>query len=104
MDFADQSKGRRPPHQDPLAIVPPKKGLNLTQSSRKRVSQACHQCRARKDKCDGQRPSCSACTSRGKSCSYDPGMRKRGLPEGYVRDLESHTQILEAYTRDLEIA
>lgn len=73
-------------------------------SSRKRVSQACHRCRARKDKCDGRRPTCSACISRNQACSYDPGIRKRGLPEGYVRDLETYGHGLEEYVHDLEMA
>ncbi|KAL4901026.1 hypothetical protein BDW74DRAFT_87486 [Aspergillus multicolor] len=55
---------------------------------RKRVSRACDRCRAKKDKCDGLRPSCSACLASGQTCSYDPHAKKRGLPEGYVRGLE----------------
>ncbi|KFY20638.1 hypothetical protein V491_03554 [Pseudogymnoascus sp. VKM F-3775] len=56
---------------------------------RKRVAQACDRCRSRKDKCDGAKPACSACASRGHACSYDPAVKKRGLPEGYVRGLEN---------------
>ncbi|KAL4971848.1 fungal-specific transcription factor domain-containing protein [Aspergillus desertorum] len=55
---------------------------------RKRVSRACDRCRSKKDKCDGLRPSCSACVASGQTCSYDPHAKKRGLPEGYVRGLE----------------
>ncbi|KAJ5827816.1 hypothetical protein N7447_004579 [Penicillium robsamsonii] len=55
---------------------------------RKRVSRACDRCRTKKDKCDGIRPTCSACQVSGQSCSYDPHAKKRGLPEGYVRGLE----------------
>lgn len=55
---------------------------------RKRVSRACDRCRTKKDKCDGIRPTCSACQASGQTCSYDPNARKRGLPEGYVRGLE----------------
>ncbi|KAH8432523.1 putative C6 transcription factor [Aspergillus melleus] len=55
---------------------------------RKRVSRACDRCRSKKDKCDGIRPSCSACQASGQTCSYDPHAKKRGLPEGYVRGLE----------------
>ncbi|KFY11840.1 hypothetical protein V492_04240 [Pseudogymnoascus sp. VKM F-4246] len=56
---------------------------------RKRVAQACDRCRSRKDKCDGAKPACSACALRGHTCSYDPAVKKRGLPEGYVRGLEN---------------
>lgn len=75
---------------------------------RKRVSRACARCRSKKvsrpgasglslranpshlhqDKCDGIRPTCSACQASGQTCSYDPHAKKRGLPEGYVRGLE----------------
>ncbi|KAJ5489548.1 hypothetical protein N7539_004438 [Penicillium diatomitis] len=55
---------------------------------RKRVSRACDRCRSKKDKCDGLRPTCSACQASGQPCSYDPHAKKRGLPEGYVRGLE----------------
>ncbi|ESZ92488.1 hypothetical protein SBOR_7151 [Sclerotinia borealis F-4128] len=58
------------------------------QSTRKRVSQACDKCRSRKDKCDGKRPSCSTCLTHGRTCSYDANVKKRGLPEGYVRGIE----------------
>ena len=55
---------------------------------RTRVSRACDRCRLKKDKCDGQKPSCSTCITLGEICTYDPSTRKRGLPEGYVRGLE----------------
>ena len=34
------------------------------------------------------RPACSTCTTNGRACSYDANVKKRGLPEGYVRGLE----------------
>jgi hypothetical protein len=58
------------------------------QGPRKRVSQACDRCRSRKDKCDGKKPTCSTCLTNGRECSYDANVKKRGLPEGYVRGLE----------------
>ena len=61
---------------------------NEASKTRKRVSRACDRCRTKKDKCDGQRPSCSACVAAGLACLYDPSTKKRGLPEGYVRGLE----------------
>jgi len=66
-------------------ISTPKKSK---QGPRKRVSQACDRCRSRKDKCDGKRPRCSTCTTNGRECSYDANVKKRGLPEGYVRGME----------------
>ncbi|KAL1965303.1 hypothetical protein VTN77DRAFT_5905 [Rasamsonia byssochlamydoides] len=63
-------------------------GLDPKAPRRKRVSRACDRCRSKKDKCDGIRPTCSACQASGQTCSYDPNAKKRGLPEGYVRGLE----------------
>ncbi|KAM5356457.1 hypothetical protein ACJ41O_003103 [Fusarium nematophilum] len=54
---------------------------------RHRVTRACNECRRRKDRCDGQRPSCMPCAAGGRSCSYGPS-KKRGLRTGYVRALE----------------
>jgi hypothetical protein len=58
------------------------------QGPRKRVSQACDRCRSRKDKCDGKKPACSTCVTNDRQCSYVANVKKRGLPEGYVRGLE----------------
>ena len=55
---------------------------------RTRVSRACDRCRSKKDKCDGQKPACSACAAGGYLCNYDPNTKKRGLPEGFVRGME----------------
>lgn len=55
---------------------------------RQRVSRACDQCRSKKDKCDGVRPTCSTCTFLKRSCSYKSNPKKRGLPTGYIRTLE----------------
>lgn len=57
------------------------------EKTRTRVSRACNPCRARKDRCDGQRPSCRSCVGAGRACNYEPS-KKRGLPAGYVRSLE----------------
>lgn len=53
-----------------------------------RVYRACNRCRSKKEKCDGGQPSCSACTSANQPCIVESGVRKRGLPQGYVRVLE----------------
>lgn len=57
------------------------------QRKRKRVSQACEECRRRKDRCDGRQPVCRPCTEEGRECVYN-FKKKRGLPTGYVRALE----------------
>ncbi|KAJ2723449.1 hypothetical protein GGI07_002652 [Coemansia sp. Benny D115] len=46
-----------------------------------RIDQACKMCRRRKVRCNGLRPSCSFCISKGFECVYEPvapGNRKRG--------------------------
>ncbi|KIX02096.1 uncharacterized protein Z518_08035 [Rhinocladiella mackenziei CBS 650.93] len=55
---------------------------------RARVSRACTRCRARKDRCDGRQPQCFNCIAASQPCSYVAGIKKRGLPEGYVRGME----------------
>lgn len=68
---------------------PPKKSAKKKETvARTRVSQACDRCRDRKDRCDGKKPKCENCTANGRECSYDTNVKKRGLPEGYVRGME----------------
>ncbi|KAL4773901.1 hypothetical protein BDW60DRAFT_221475 [Aspergillus nidulans var. acristatus] len=50
---------------------------------RKRLAVACDACRSRRVKCDGQRPSCVGCLSRGLDCSY------QRLPEPPATRLET---------------
>ncbi|KAJ2698230.1 hypothetical protein H4218_003439 [Coemansia sp. IMI 209128] len=46
-----------------------------------RIDQACRMCRRRKVKCDGLRPACTFCQTKGFECAYEPaapaGARKR---------------------------
>jgi len=71
---------------------------------RKRVSQACDQYRKKKLKCDGLRPTCSTCASLNSNCFYDDAVKKRGLPEGYVRGLESLLGLLQSNASSIESA
>jgi len=82
----DSRLGQEPLERDDEDSIP--KTRKSKQGPRKRVSQACDRCRSRKDKCDGKKPACSTCLSNGRECSYDANVKKRGLPEGYVRGLE----------------
>lgn len=54
---------------------------------RHRVSRACDTCRRRKERCDGDQPSCQRCIAASRTCYYNP-TKKRGLRPGYVRTLE----------------
>ena len=76
--------------------------LSRQGAPRKRVSQACDRCRSRKDKCDGKKPVCSTCATNGRTCSYDANVKKRGLPEGYVRGLEKLWGLAIRDIRDVE--
>ncbi|RGP80693.1 quinic acid utilization activator [Fusarium longipes] len=55
--------------------------------NRHRVTRACNECRRRKDRCGGQKPSCKSCTENDRVCNYGPS-KKRGLRPGYVRAIE----------------
>lgn len=56
--------------------------------NRHRITRACNECRRRKDRCGGQRPSCKSCIDNNRTCSYGPS-KKRGLRPGYVRGIET---------------
>ncbi|KAF9773885.1 hypothetical protein IL306_008214 [Fusarium sp. DS 682] len=60
----------------------------LSGRNRHRVTRACNECRRRKDRCGGQRPSCKSCVENNRTCSYGPS-KKRGLRPGYVRGIET---------------
>ncbi|KAF2145132.1 uncharacterized protein K452DRAFT_284522 [Aplosporella prunicola CBS 121167] len=64
-------------HQDNPA--PPK---------RQRVSRACDQCRAAREKCDGVQPICYTCASSNRECSYTATSKKRGIQPGHIRAME----------------
>ncbi|KAJ5175851.1 uncharacterized protein N7482_001728 [Penicillium canariense] len=55
---------------------------------RQRIYRACDQCRRRKSKCDGEQPICKICHAANRTCTYQNGGGRRGLPSGYVRSLE----------------
>lgn len=57
-------------------------------TKRQRVSRACDQCRAAREKCDGVQPACSTCVSANRGCSYTIPPKKRGIQPGYIRTLE----------------
>lgn len=58
-------------------------------AKRQRVSRACDQCRAAREKCDGIRsPGCFTCLSSNRECTYTTPPKKRGIQPGYIRTLE----------------
>lgn len=70
------------PATQPPAIQPP------PLIKRQRVSRACDQCRAAREKCDGVQPECFPCISQRRSCTYEISPKKRGVQTGYIRTLE----------------
>jgi hypothetical protein len=67
---------------------PPPNGTESTPAKRSRVSRACDQCRASREKCDGVKPVCHTCDSQKRSCTYDEPPKKRGIQPNYIRTLE----------------
>lgn len=59
-----------------------------TAPKRQRVSRACDQCRAAREKCDGIQPLCFPCASQNRQCSWEEPKKKRGVQTGYIRTLE----------------
>jgi len=55
---------------------------------RQRVSRACDQCRAARERCDGKQPRCYPCISQSRPCTYEVSPKKRGVQTGYIRTLE----------------
>ncbi|KAF3764216.1 hypothetical protein M406DRAFT_346466 [Cryphonectria parasitica EP155] len=55
---------------------------------RQRVSRACDQCRAAREKCDGIQPLCFPCVSQNRPCTYAANPKKRGVQTGYIKTLE----------------
>ena len=55
---------------------------NARPIKRQKVSLACQECRDRKIKCDGQRPTCGPCVKKKRpegSCVYEPERGRRGV-------------------------
>lgn len=63
----------------------------------RRTSHACDSCRERKAKCDGGRPHCTQCLSRGLSCDYSERKFKR-----LQMELDSERRKLRFYERFIE--
>ncbi|KAJ8113959.1 hypothetical protein OPT61_g4046 [Boeremia exigua] len=85
----------RPPKQSPRAPDSPqsdkrRRGMNHT---------ACNQCRAKREKCSGQRPSCHSCERHSRECVY-------AAPEGVTRQQANKQRLAEverlsSYLRDV---
>ncbi|PVH72481.1 hypothetical protein DL98DRAFT_470364 [Cadophora sp. DSE1049] len=63
--------------------------------TRKRAVTACVRCRARKTKCDNQRPACGFCTSVGASCDYEENVEHSSFDPASLHILSRLNEILE---------
>lgn len=86
-------------------------------SKKRKVQRACDICRRKKIRCDGgEMPSnrCSNCITYDYTCTYVENAKKRGPPKGYVENLETRVEKLQAllhrivpgadFTKDLDSA
>lgn len=81
------------PDADNPPDVSPAASSNTTSTAaapakRQRVSRACDQCRAAREKCDGIQPLCFPCVSQNRPCTYAANPKKRGVQTGYIKTLE----------------
>ncbi|GIZ45114.1 hypothetical protein CKM354_000829700 [Cercospora kikuchii] len=73
-----------------------------TESRRSRVTLACKRCKRRKQRCDGDQPSCRSCSRAGVTCAYERPVRPQ-YPGGkslYIKALEERIAFLEARVPD----
>ncbi|OCH91926.1 hypothetical protein OBBRIDRAFT_488268 [Obba rivulosa] len=84
-----ESGSASPPSDDPA----PKDSSESSKIKRKRQSQSCDACRARKVRCARENPddpkqSCKHCIALGIPCTYEYQPKKRGPPNLYLRRLQ----------------
>ena len=84
-------------------VVSNKDNGNTQLSLPKRI--ACVLCRKRKLKCNGNKPSCGACTRLQHECFYYGARKKSGPKKGYVKALEARlAQVEPLLTQDQQTA
>ncbi|KAH8699321.1 C6 transcription factor [Phaeosphaeriaceae sp. PMI808] len=73
-------------------------------NKRRRIALACNACRARKSRCDGQRPSCSSCLGLGFVCQYEPTESAANVlvRKEYLSDLDQRVTANERMVQRLE--
>ncbi|KAI1329218.1 putative transcriptional regulatory protein [Xylariaceae sp. FL0255] len=60
---------------------------------RRKVAESCKRCRTKKQRCEGERPSCSSCIAKGLSCEYNDATVP--VPTSTLAALEARLQQLE---------
>lgn len=61
---------------------------------KRRISKACDNCRLKKAKCNGKNP-CTSCILNKDKCVYSDSRKKRGIPSGYTKELETKNFLLQ---------
>ncbi|ORX56064.1 hypothetical protein BCR36DRAFT_280771 [Piromyces finnis] len=56
---------------------------------RRKVTQACENCREKRVKCSGGRPTCDSCRQLNITCVYNAVTKKRGPRSGYIEEIVS---------------
>ncbi|KAF8967057.1 hypothetical protein BDZ97DRAFT_1804957 [Flammula alnicola] len=77
----EQQKPRKPRREKPRIELAPDQPPTTQGKPRARVYVACLQCRTRKIRCDGAKPTCHNCGRRANGnndCNYDPVPKRRG--------------------------
>ncbi|KAL7922734.1 hypothetical protein ACQKWADRAFT_320672 [Trichoderma austrokoningii] len=64
-------------------------------AKRRRIGYACNLCRTKKNRCDGERPSCGPCKERRRECVYSPQRTKISVTQEYIENLRARNRILE---------
>ncbi|OQV06225.1 Fungal Zn2-Cys6 binuclear cluster domain-containing protein [Cladophialophora immunda] len=64
-------------------------------SKRRRIGYACDLCRLKKNRCDGERPSCQQCRQRRQECVYSPQRARVSVTQDYVEELKMRNEMLE---------
>ncbi|KAK4450192.1 nitrogen assimilation transcription factor nit-4 [Podospora aff. communis PSN243] len=88
------------PTQKRDKLTPWSAGSSLDKRSKrfKSVTQACNTCRRHKARCDGGRPRCGACTSKGKPCGYEgeAGQSRQAAIKARLEALEKLLNALQS--------
>ncbi|KAJ8060362.1 hypothetical protein OCU04_010692 [Sclerotinia nivalis] len=82
----------------PVPNKRPRSSRDVAVMKRRCVSTACVACRKRKSKCDGNTPSCAACSSvYGTECVYDPlsDHRRKGVYKDKIDSLKTRNSTLQ---------
>ncbi|TFB04575.1 hypothetical protein CCMA1212_003497 [Trichoderma ghanense] len=76
---------------------PKQKEQQQPPTKRRRIGYACNLCRTKKNRCDGERPSCGPCKERRQECVYSPQRTKISVTQEYIENLRARNRMLEEH-------